>query len=57
MPDRQLKTPQECQEEAERCRRMADEAILSETREVMLRLAARWQALAAQDDAKPAVAP
>jgi hypothetical protein len=55
MPDRQPRSPQQCREEAERCRRMADGALSPETCAIMLRSAAQWQALADQDEAKPVV--
>ena len=46
------KTPQDYRIRADACRRLADSATSSETREIMNYLAMRWRALADEDEAK-----
>jgi hypothetical protein len=52
-----LKTPEECRFLAGKCDRLGSEAVLSETRTVLLDLAARWRALAAEDEAQARTLP
>jgi hypothetical protein len=48
------KTPEEFRECAARCERLADESTVAATREILLYLAARWNAMAAADEARQA---
>jgi hypothetical protein len=43
-------TPQDFRERAATCERLAETAMLLEEREVLLRIASRWRALAEEDE-------
>jgi hypothetical protein len=45
------KTPQYCRDRADQCERLVEAAPIPETRDVLLRIALRWRALAEQGEA------
>ena len=47
-----LDTPQDFRERADACERLADEAENPRARETLLYVAARWRAMAAEDEGR-----